>query len=273
MSEVEEEEKLSPSSIFLSQISQFCSLIISHPLYFSYFLFFSPYILKVLSFLSPLSTVTFLLLLLPFLFTFFSHSHQNQDHDQLFLLDEWYNNFFNTIQFPLLEEAQEPEIKKEINQEETKDHHHHYDIIEDGISTRNSSKEEKVGTNCSIIKSVMECKVFEDEEKMDLLWEKYEDQELVVVIEEEVNKKNRCISKKKDLRSLVNQQKEMEELEEEEEEEENGKICCLQALKFSSSKMRFGMGKKNGLKKISKAFKGLKFLHQLTTNGKNKTHS
>ncbi|CAK9309827.1 unnamed protein product [Citrullus colocynthis] len=263
MSEEEEEEE----ELSLYQISQFCSLIVSHPLYFSYILFFSPYILKVLSFLFPLLITTFLLLLLPFLFTFFSHSHQNQDHDQ-FLLDEWFSNFFNTIQFPLLEEVQEPEIKKEINKEETKDHH--YDITENGF-IRNSSKEEKMGTNY-YNKRFLGCKVFEDEEKMDLLWEKYEDKELVVV-EEEINKKNSCtsISKKKDLRSLVNQQKEIEELEE--EEEANRKICCLQALKFSTSKMRFGMGKKSGLRKISKAFKGLKFLHQLTTNGKNKTHS
>ncbi|KAK4363674.1 hypothetical protein RND71_018915 [Anisodus tanguticus] len=40
-----------------------CSFIVSHPLYFSYLIFFSPYILKLLSFLSPLFITTTLLLL------------------------------------------------------------------------------------------------------------------------------------------------------------------------------------------------------------------
>lgn len=48
-----------------SKFFYLCSFIISHPLYFFYFIFFSPYILKLLSFLSPLFiTITLLLLAL-----------------------------------------------------------------------------------------------------------------------------------------------------------------------------------------------------------------
>ncbi|KAJ7950481.1 Acidic leucine-rich nuclear phosphoprotein 32 family B protein [Quillaja saponaria] len=47
----------------LSDLYNFCFFAISHPLYFSYFIFFSPYLLKILSFLSPLFITTTLLLL------------------------------------------------------------------------------------------------------------------------------------------------------------------------------------------------------------------
>lgn len=46
-----------------SKFFYLCSFILSHPLYFFYFIFFSPYILKLLSFLSPLFITTTLLLL------------------------------------------------------------------------------------------------------------------------------------------------------------------------------------------------------------------
>ncbi|CAN7048894.1 hypothetical protein IGI04_026244 [Brassica rapa subsp. trilocularis] len=51
------------SSLLLSDFQLFCSFIISHPFYFSYVLFFSPYLFKILSFLSPLFVTTTLLLL------------------------------------------------------------------------------------------------------------------------------------------------------------------------------------------------------------------
>ncbi|KNA23997.1 hypothetical protein SOVF_020150 [Spinacia oleracea] len=46
-----------------SNFTIFCSFILSHPLYFSYLIFFSPYLFKLLSFLSPLFFTTSLLLL------------------------------------------------------------------------------------------------------------------------------------------------------------------------------------------------------------------
>ncbi|KAK9138395.1 hypothetical protein Sjap_008989 [Stephania japonica] len=51
------------STLLLSDFILFCSFIVSNPLYFSYLLFFSPYLLKLFSFLSPLFITTFLLLL------------------------------------------------------------------------------------------------------------------------------------------------------------------------------------------------------------------
>ncbi|XAR60942.1 hypothetical protein NMG60_11034494 [Bertholletia excelsa] len=51
------------SGLLLSDLHLFFSFILSHPLYFSYFIFFSPYLLKLLSFLSPLVITTSLLLL------------------------------------------------------------------------------------------------------------------------------------------------------------------------------------------------------------------
>ncbi|XP_023004158.1 uncharacterized protein LOC111497570 [Cucurbita maxima] len=243
MSKEEEELEFSPSAQFVSEISQCFSLLLSHPLYFSYFLFFSPYLLRLLSFVSPLLATTFLLILQPF----FSHTHQTHLDDQTFPLPqhlEWFNTVFNgptgipTNPFPL----QEPEINKQEAKEED---HEDEETRENGIEMGKKS-------------FLVGCKEFEDDEdKMDLLWEKYEE------------KDEKSCNLKKDLRSLVNLQKEMEE--EEEEEEETGKICCLQALKLSTGKMRFGMGKKSGLKKISKAFKGFKLLHQLATTRKNKT--
>ena len=55
--------KQNTSDHFSSIIFNFCFSIFSHPLYFSYFIFFSPYILKLVSFLSPLFITTTLLLL------------------------------------------------------------------------------------------------------------------------------------------------------------------------------------------------------------------
>ncbi|XP_004292357.1 PREDICTED: uncharacterized protein LOC101302725 [Fragaria vesca subsp. vesca] len=47
----------------LADFFRVCFFILSHPLYFSYFIFFSPYLLKLLSFLSPLFVTTALLVL------------------------------------------------------------------------------------------------------------------------------------------------------------------------------------------------------------------
>ncbi|KAJ0234631.1 Acidic leucine-rich nuclear phosphoprotein 32 family B protein [Hirschfeldia incana] len=56
-------KKIGFSSLLLSNFQFFCSFIISHPFYSSYILFFSPYMFKILSFLSPLFVTTTLLLL------------------------------------------------------------------------------------------------------------------------------------------------------------------------------------------------------------------
>ncbi|XP_019188329.1 PREDICTED: uncharacterized protein LOC109182633 [Ipomoea nil] len=51
------------SSLLISDLKRFCSFLFSHPLYLSYFVFFSPYLFKIVSFLFPLVFTTSLLLL------------------------------------------------------------------------------------------------------------------------------------------------------------------------------------------------------------------
>ncbi|XP_047310005.1 uncharacterized protein LOC124913641 [Impatiens glandulifera] len=108
-------------------------------------------------------------------------------------------------------------------------------------------------------KRTLACKLFEERhnnstqdrkgEGMDLLWETYD---------AESTKHNRGSSKKSTCRPNVKE-------EEQDEEEDMGgeQLCCLQALKFSGGKMNLGM-KKPSLVKISKAIKGIRWLHHLT---------
>ncbi|KAK7395429.1 hypothetical protein VNO78_15987 [Psophocarpus tetragonolobus] len=104
------------------------------------------------------------------------------------------------------------------------------------------------------------CKLFEERhnadgsEGMDMLWETYET---------ESNKVLKKSSTKKGKKNEV----ENSEDEEEEEEDMEGKLCCLQALKFSTGKMNLGMGRPN-LLKFSKALKGIGWLHHVGKHGK-----
>ncbi|CAJ1794254.1 unnamed protein product [Sphenostylis stenocarpa] len=99
------------------------------------------------------------------------------------------------------------------------------------------------------------CKLFEERhnadgsEGMDMLWETYET---------ESNKVLKKSNTKKGKKGEV----ENSEDGEEEEEEMEGKLCCLQALKFSTGKMNLGMGRPN-LLKFSKALKGIGWLHHV----------
>lgn len=105
------------------------------------------------------------------------------------------------------------------------------------------------------------CKLFEERhnngdgsEGMDMLWETYEKESNKVMKRSETKKGKKLI--------------EVEYNEDEEEEEEVGaKLCCLQALKFSTGKMNLGMGRPN-LVKFSKALKGMGWLHNVGKNGK-----
>ncbi|KAG7036245.1 hypothetical protein SDJN02_03047, partial [Cucurbita argyrosperma subsp. argyrosperma] len=62
MSEISISKKEFGLSSVVLQFFHFFFFLLSHPLYFSYFIFFFPYFLKLLSFLSPLFFTTFLLL-------------------------------------------------------------------------------------------------------------------------------------------------------------------------------------------------------------------
>ncbi|KAJ8749383.1 hypothetical protein K2173_018873 [Erythroxylum novogranatense] len=105
------------------------------------------------------------------------------------------------------------------------------------------------------------CKLFEERhnvveggEGMDLLWETYET--------DSIKLKPKSKSKKGKKGNIDH-----EEEDEEEEEENDGQLCCLQALKFSAGKMNLGMGRPN-LMKISKALKGIGWLHHVGRHGK-----
>ncbi|CAA7045834.1 unnamed protein product [Microthlaspi erraticum] len=56
-------KKIGFSTLLLSDFHLFISFLLSHPFYVSYILFFSPYIFKIVSFLSPLFVTTTLVLL------------------------------------------------------------------------------------------------------------------------------------------------------------------------------------------------------------------
>ncbi|XP_022157214.1 uncharacterized protein LOC111023976 [Momordica charantia] len=249
-------EELCLSFIFFN----FFSLIFSHPLYFFYLLFFSPYLLKLLFFLSPLLTTTSLsFLLIP------SFPLPRQDD----LHHYWLNLVFEE---PVREvETKAKDITEVIpNKEGDRSH--------SSSSCSSRKKQIKQRDEWRRRSAQLSFKFFEDhydnnnkDDEMDLLWEMYEAKESKMGELVDDSKRGDDNSKKKDLRSLVNE-KEAEEGEEA-EEEEIGKICCLQALKFSTGKMRLGIGKRSGLTKISKAFKGLKFLHHLNNHGKKNRHS
>ncbi|XP_045798895.1 uncharacterized protein LOC123893024 [Trifolium pratense] len=110
------------------------------------------------------------------------------------------------------------------------------------------------------------CKLFEERhnngdgsEGMDMLWETYE------------KDSNKGMKKgKKGKKSEVEYYSE-DEVDEEIDDEIGTKLCCLQALKFSTGKMNLGMGRPN-LVKFSKALKGIGWLHNVGKNGKKKNH-
>ncbi|XP_073024569.1 uncharacterized protein [Primulina eburnea] len=56
------DSKIKIFTLLFSDLVLFCSVILSHPLYLSYFVFFLPYILKLVSFVYPLFITTFLVL-------------------------------------------------------------------------------------------------------------------------------------------------------------------------------------------------------------------
>ncbi|XP_004515037.1 uncharacterized protein [Cicer arietinum] len=112
------------------------------------------------------------------------------------------------------------------------------------------------------------CKLFEERhnnsdgsEGMDMLWETYDEKESNKVVG--MKKSNTKRGKKSEV--------ECSEDEDEDEDEIGAKLCCLQALKFSTGKMNLGMGRPN-LLKFSKALKGIGWLHHVGKNGKKNNH-
>lgn len=109
------------------------------------------------------------------------------------------------------------------------------------------------------------CKLFEERhnvdggEGMDMLWETYETDST------KVQAKGRA---KKGKKGNIEYYDDDEDLD---EEKSDGQLCCLQALKFSAGKMNLGMGRPN-LVKISKALKGIGWLHHVSKHSKKGHH-
>ncbi|XP_010274047.1 PREDICTED: uncharacterized protein LOC104609430 [Nelumbo nucifera] len=97
------------------------------------------------------------------------------------------------------------------------------------------------------------------EEGMDLLWEAYEAESGKVKVENRDKEKEK---EKKTKKCRV----EYDE-DEEEDEETAERLCCLQALRFSTGKMKLGMGRSN-LVRLSKALKGIGWLHRVSRHCK-----
>ncbi|KAL1565072.1 hypothetical protein AAHA92_07337 [Salvia divinorum] len=325
------------SSLFISDFILLCSFILSHPLYFSYLIFFSPYLFKLLSFLSPLFITTSLIFL-----AFLSQSHftsillslqSNKDHNpneepqnsddlgiyeivfgppsvreetlsQFFQKDpilepnplpdpdkespittagkiENSGEFLKVSKTPSMEEKRLENFLKILdnferlasNVEEKKIKLKQNSLLINGSETAaaaicnstNQSNSQRIiggggggGDSFSSYgsmrrerewKRTLAGKLFEERhnngggggEGMDSLWEAYEME----------SDKRRGRRREK----------------EEEDDEIGGEVCCLQALKMSAGKMSLGVGRPK-LAKISKAIKGIGWLHSLTKNSK-----
>ncbi|KAL1557497.1 hypothetical protein AAHA92_08066 [Salvia divinorum] len=276
-----------------------CSSILSHPLYFSYFIFFSPYLLKLLSFLSPLFLTTSLISL-----AFLQRLHLNKDHhpNEELQSSELYEIFFGPPSMaevrdeppsrishqtpqkdPILEPAPLPGLAEEapiaaagnfktlaMEDEEEKRPGSFSKILDDKtagkqnpvITTTNGSNAVSRSNSLSSSGSMrrerewrrtLAGKLFEERhssggggggEGMDSLWEAHEMD----------SNKSGGGRREKGRRGRA-------DVEEREEEDDGIQLCCLQALKMSAGKMNLGVGRPN-LVKISKAIKGIGWLHK-----------
>ncbi|KAL6978821.1 hypothetical protein U1Q18_020489 [Sarracenia purpurea var. burkii] len=122
-------------------------------------------------------------------------------------------------------------------------------------------------------KRTLACKLFEERqnvnggEEMDLLWETLEMNSSNNGKPKSGGKKKNKNKKKAQTEYEYKRGGDEEEEEEEEEADMDVQLCCLQALKFSAGKMNLGMGRPN-LVKVSKAIKGIGWLHRVTRHGK-----
>ncbi|KAF3435944.1 hypothetical protein FNV43_RR23036 [Rhamnella rubrinervis] len=332
------------SSLLFSDLLHCCFFILSHPLYFSYFIFFSPYLLKLLSFLPLFITTS--LLLLAFLTTVSpSLVQDDHSHSELFENKELdvYKIVFEEATFEIREEHREvvelvvketcleaneapvdkylshdqgnvacakedqiskfqqdtveiPMVQPVVEVETLKwflqEHNEFEDISceeEDGkVKPQDIEGADKVeepkendpqeanprhygGFESWKLwfheerkewRRTLACKLFEERhnaadggEGMDMLWETYE------------TESNRALTKSNTKKGKKGGLLEFNKYDEDDVDDSDGQLCCLQALKFSAGKMNLGMGRPN-LVKISKALKGIGWLHNLSRGKK-----
>ncbi|KAK4749075.1 hypothetical protein SAY87_026524 [Trapa incisa] len=100
-----------------------------------------------------------------------------------------------------------------------------------------------------------------DEEGMDLLWETYEKNENPTYIPQPDHDKNAVKGRKK---TELQEEKEQEEDNDNDEEDmSRQQLCCLQALKTSAGKVNLGMMRRLNMAKISRALRGIGWLHHM----------
>ncbi|KFK39818.1 hypothetical protein AALP_AA3G292100 [Arabis alpina] len=135
--EIPNGKKIGFSSLLLSDFHLFCSFILSHPFYVSYILFFSPYIFKILSFLSPLF-VTTTLLLLALLSTFYVHD-TCPDSESLETQPSFLLSFCTKLSSVL-------EPKFDVNDEDFKslEEFEAYKMVVEACSMENASENESI---------------------------------------------------------------------------------------------------------------------------------
>ncbi|KAL5992099.1 hypothetical protein ACLOJK_013013 [Asimina triloba] len=113
------------------------------------------------------------------------------------------------------------------------------------------------------------CKLYEERmtadgaDGMDSLWEAYDSDSGKMKADAKEKRGRKEKEKEKMKKTTLEQYKEEEdeyvEDDDDDDEDMNDKLCCLQALRFSTGKMNLGM-RKPSLVKISKAFKGMGML-------------
>ncbi|GER41179.1 hypothetical protein STAS_17878 [Striga asiatica] len=293
MSEWLTSKKIHISGVLISNLTRLCSAIHSHPLYFAFFVYFLPYLLKLVKFLflSPLFiiiTSILLLILLPNenLFSNIVSSQGSAKH--LFLVYnsvleklrpekyyesenfcgfnelEIYNAVFGSYEAEAKDEAQQIDVSEEKkgeekrmqNLEEEKNETKKVNDITAASEHYPMEKEWKRSLACKLLDERCE------EEGMDLLWETYE------------NESNK-MKAKNDYNNMKNKKKQQEEEDgyDSEDDQVRGGLCCLQALKFSSVKMmNLGIGKPN-LVRFSKAAKGIGWLRNVKKKHSKKVHN
>lgn len=155
-----------------------------------------------------------------------------------------------------------------------------------------SSEGQNLGTYGSMRKEkewkrTLACKLFEERhnvdggEGMDSLWETYEmdsdkskpKSDSKKKINDKNKNKNEIKIKSEIKNKNKNKKSEIQLREQDENDIDDGQLCCLQALKFSAGKMNLGIGRPNVVRNISKAIKGIGWLHNVSRQGKKVHHN
>ncbi|ERN10058.1 uncharacterized protein LOC18438225 [Amborella trichopoda] len=327
----------------LLDLHDLLSLACSYPIYSLYIIFFSPYLLRALFFLSPLLLSTSLFLLILISITPQQKDPPQESHHEHSPSSPYISGFLPNVSLMVVslvraqlgekveiqllqvldfieaglrvseeelslesleavlgvsEEELSPESQtSSIGEEDMGNVERESGKLGDGGASNKSMRREKEW------KRTLACRLFEEKqnkwretlggklivdgfgvsgeesgEGMDILWEVYEDtvkkgEDLGAKSKRMVlNSKGKIRGKEGKIRALGRVggfDLDRSDEEEEEEEDDEPQLCCLNALRFSTGKMSFGLRRPN-LMKISKALKGFGLLHHVSPSKKPK---